>query len=58
MTCDDAQGHAQHDSQEVVAALLEKLHEDLNRVTHKPYVEEVRPCVWTSVRASVRTSVG
>lgn len=29
----------QHDSQEFLAFLLDGLHEDLNRVNHKPYVE-------------------
>eukprot|EP00771_Trimastix_marina_P000793 gnl/Trimastix_PCT/1822.p1 GENE.gnl/Trimastix_PCT/1822~~gnl/Trimastix_PCT/1822.p1 ORF type:complete len:984 (+),score=295.40 gnl/Trimastix_PCT/1822:210-2954(+) len=32
-------GYAQHDSQELLAFLLDGLHEDLNRVTNKPYVE-------------------
>ena len=29
----------QHDSQEFLSFLLDGLHEDLNRVLHKPYVE-------------------
>ncbi|RRT80857.1 hypothetical protein B296_00021674 [Ensete ventricosum] len=32
-------GFNQHDSQELLAFLLDGLHEDLNRVKHKPYVE-------------------
>ncbi|GMH29092.1 hypothetical protein Nepgr_030935 [Nepenthes gracilis] len=32
-------GYNQHDSQEFLAFLLDGLHEDLNRVKHKPYVE-------------------
>ena len=32
-------GRLQHDSQELLAFLLDGLHEDLNRVTQKPYVE-------------------
>lgn len=32
-------GYDQHDSQEVATYLLDKLHEDTNRVTKKPYVE-------------------
>jgi ubiquitin carboxyl-terminal hydrolase 4/11 len=31
-------GYQQHDSQELVAFLLDGLHEDLNRVLKKPYV--------------------
>lgn len=37
------QGYAQHDSQELLGYLLDGLHEDLNRVKKKPYVE-VRTC--------------
>ncbi|TCD71861.1 CSN-associated deubiquitinating enzyme Ubp12 [Steccherinum ochraceum] len=33
-------GYQQHDSQELVAFLLDGLHEDLNRVKKKPYVEK------------------
>ena len=33
------QGFAQHDSQEMLSVLLETMHEDLNSVTKKPYVE-------------------
>eukprot|EP01113_Clastostelium_recurvatum_P027009 TRINITY_DN3249_c1_g1_i3.p1 TRINITY_DN3249_c1_g1~~TRINITY_DN3249_c1_g1_i3.p1 ORF type:complete len:987 (+),score=255.30 TRINITY_DN3249_c1_g1_i3:114-3074(+) len=42
-------GYQQHDSQELLSFLLDGLHEDLNRVQKKPYVEdkdageEVRP---------------
>ncbi|XP_004345237.1 ubiquitin carboxyl-terminal hydrolase [Capsaspora owczarzaki ATCC 30864] len=32
-------GYQQHDSQELLAFLLDGLHEDLNRVTKKPYIE-------------------
>ncbi len=33
------QGYAQQDSQELLAFLLDGLHEDLNRIQNKPYVE-------------------
>jgi ubiquitin carboxyl-terminal hydrolase 4/11/15 len=32
-------GYSQHDSQELLAYLLDGLHEDLNRIPKKPYVE-------------------
>ncbi|XP_021771249.1 ubiquitin carboxyl-terminal hydrolase 8-like isoform X1 [Chenopodium quinoa] len=32
-------GYNQHDSQELLAFLLDGLHEDLNRVKHKPYIQ-------------------
>jgi len=32
-------GYAQHDSQELLAFLLDGLHEDLNLVRKKPYVD-------------------
>ncbi|KZV94613.1 UCH-domain-containing protein [Exidia glandulosa HHB12029] len=32
-------GYQQHDSQELLAFLLDGLHEDLNRILKKPYVE-------------------
>ena len=32
-------GYAQHDSQELLAFLLDGLHEDLNLVRQKPYVD-------------------
>jgi ubiquitin carboxyl-terminal hydrolase 4/11 len=32
-------GYAQHDTQEFLAFLLDGLHEDLNRILKKPYVE-------------------
>ncbi|MFS7964623.1 putative ubiquitinyl hydrolase 1 [Helianthus anomalus] len=32
-------GHNQHDSQELLAFLLDGLHEDLNRVKEKPYIK-------------------
>jgi ubiquitin C-terminal hydrolase len=35
------QGYQQHDSQELLAFLLDGLHEDLNRVKQKPFVEAV-----------------
>lgn len=34
-------GYMQHDSQELLAFLLDGLHEDLNRVLKKPYVERL-----------------
>lgn len=34
------QGYEQHDSQEFLSYLLDMLHEDLNRVHIKPYIEE------------------
>ncbi|KAK8757004.1 hypothetical protein V5799_000296 [Amblyomma americanum] len=34
-------GFAQHDAQEFMAFLLDGLHEDLNRIHNKPYVERV-----------------
>jgi hypothetical protein len=36
-------GYSQHDSQELLAFLLDGLHEDVNRVKNKPYIE-VRAC--------------
>jgi len=33
-------GHDQHDAQEFLAFLLDGIHEDLNRVTKKPYIED------------------
>lgn len=32
-------GYQQHDSQEFLAFLLDGLHEDINRIQHKPYIE-------------------
>lgn len=32
-------GYAQHDSQEFLAFLLDGMHEDLNRIRNKPYIE-------------------
>jgi ubiquitin C-terminal hydrolase len=32
-------GYAQHDSQEFLAFLLDGLHEDINRIQQKPYIE-------------------
>ena len=34
-------GFAQHDAQEYMSFLLDGLHEDVNRVRRKPYVEQV-----------------
>ncbi|CAM9609136.1 unnamed protein product [Discosporangium mesarthrocarpum] len=34
-------GYEQHDSQELIAFLLDGIHEDINRVRNKPYVEKV-----------------
>jgi ubiquitin carboxyl-terminal hydrolase 4/11/15 len=34
-------GYQQHDSQELLAFLLDGLHEDLNRIKNKPYVPDV-----------------
>ncbi|DBB10595.1 TPA: hypothetical protein ACH3X3_007108 [Trebouxia sp. C0006] len=34
------QGYGQQDSQELLAFLLDGLHEDLNRIKRKPYIEE------------------
>eukprot|EP00903_Cladosiphon_okamuranus_P012270 g11508.t1 len=42
--CDHAQqflGYEQHDSQEFLAYLLDGIHEDVNRVRDKPFVEKV-----------------
>lgn len=32
-------GYQQHDSQEFLAFLLDGLHEDINRIQEKPYIE-------------------
>ncbi|KAK1287055.1 Ubiquitin carboxyl-terminal hydrolase 8 [Acorus calamus] len=37
-------GYNQHDSQELLAFLLDGLHEDLNRVKNKPYIEAKDAC--------------
>jgi len=42
-------GYQQHDSQELLAFLLDGLHEDLNRIKKKPYVEYVNG--WSSEEA-------
>ena len=34
-------GYAQHDSQEFFSFLVDGIHEDLNRIKKKPYVETV-----------------
>ena len=34
------QGFAQHDSQEMLSVLLETMHEDVNQISKKPYVEQ------------------
>lgn len=39
MKASQFQGFAQHDSQEMLSVLLETLHEDVNAITKKPYVE-------------------
>eukprot|EP01119_Soliformovum_irregulare_P013741 TRINITY_DN3689_c0_g2_i1.p1 TRINITY_DN3689_c0_g2~~TRINITY_DN3689_c0_g2_i1.p1 ORF type:complete len:826 (-),score=209.35 TRINITY_DN3689_c0_g2_i1:13-2226(-) len=36
-------GYRQHDSHELLAFLLDGLHEDMNRITNKPYIE-TQPC--------------
>jgi ubiquitin carboxyl-terminal hydrolase 4/11/15 len=33
-------GYGQHDTQEFIAFLLDGLHEDLNRIIKKPYIEK------------------
>ena len=33
------QGFAQHDAMELITVVLDFLHEDLNRITDKPYIE-------------------
>jgi ubiquitin carboxyl-terminal hydrolase 4/11/15 len=38
-------GNEQQDSQEFLTVMLDSLHEDLNRVVHKPYVQ-VRSPFW------------
>ena len=35
------QGYGQHDSQELINYLLDGLHEDLNQIKKKPYVETI-----------------
>ncbi len=35
------EGYAQHDSQEFLSQLLDSFHEDLNRIIHKPYTENI-----------------
>ena len=39
MKASQFQGFAQHDSQEMLSVLLETLHEDVNAISKKPYVE-------------------
>ena len=34
-------GFAQHDAQEYMSYLLDGLHEDVNRVKKKPYIEQL-----------------
>lgn len=50
-------GFQQHDSQELLAFLLDGLHEDLNRVHNKPYIElkdsEGRPDTLVAQEVSV-----
>lgn len=40
------QGYSQQDSQELLAFLLDGLHEDLNRIKQKPYIEVRAWNVW------------
>jgi ubiquitin carboxyl-terminal hydrolase 4/11/15 len=35
-------GYHQHDSQELLSFLLDGIHEDLNRIRNKPYIEEIK----------------
>jgi len=53
-------GFQQHDSQELLAFLLDGLHEDLNRVHDKPYVElkdsDGRPDVIVAQEVSAQSS--
>lgn len=55
-------GYQQHDSQELLSFLLDGLHEDLNRILEKPYIElpdfddmlsdkEVATCFWNYHKA-------
>ncbi|GAX80199.1 hypothetical protein CEUSTIGMA_g7637.t1 [Chlamydomonas eustigma] len=39
--CHAFNGYAQHDSQELLAFLLDGLHEDMNRVKEKPYIQDL-----------------
>ena len=41
-------GYGQQDSQELLAFLLDGLHEDMNRIQQKPYIEV---CIWLLVGA-------
>jgi ubiquitin carboxyl-terminal hydrolase 8 len=43
-------GYRQHDSQELLAFLLDGIHEDLNRIEKKPYIED-RDCDGTNDEA-------
>ena len=43
-------GFAQHDSQELLAFVLDGLHEDLNRIKKKPYVEQKERCAHKNVQ--------
>lgn len=45
------QGYGQQDSQELLAFLLDGLHEDLNRIKRKPYVEVYSLAVMQKVHA-------
>ena len=48
-------GYAQHDSQEVLTFMLDKLHEDLNKISRKPYFEiKVQEPTETDEQASNR----
>lgn len=51
-------GYSQHDSQELLAFLLDGIHEDLNRVANKRYIEvrsQILPASCCPVVASCHT---
>lgn len=54
-------GFQQHDSQELLAFLLDGLHEDLNRVHNKPYIElkdsEGRPDTLVAQEVSLHVQI-
>jgi len=49
------QGTQQQDSQEFCAFLLDGLHEDLNRITHKPYVEHPNYDTFSDAEAAAKS---
>ena len=53
--CHAFSGYGQQDSQELLAFLLDGLHEDMNRVKEKPYIEV---CGCVGVRGGGQTSSG